>query len=422
MKVRLWILLSIIAVGVSWVYMHRVLLPWEHSVNVQFVHLRAQMEDLYPRWAGTRALLLEGKNPYGPEVTHEIQMSFYGHDVQQDYRPGVPTIDEQRFAYPIYVVFLLAPTVHMQFETLQAMAPAFLAVTVVGSAFLWMSVLRWQRPLIITAALILFLLASPQIVQGLRLRQLGLLVAFLIALGTWLVVKGHLVSAGAIFAIATIKPQMVALPLAWFLFWVIGDFRARWRLLASFFVCITLLAGAGEWLLPGWPIDFLRGMAAYRKYGPVKTLMQLVLGHWLGTLLGVLIVVSVLFYGWMNRKVDAGSSEFLQVLCTFLISALVAMPLMAQFNQALMIPAVVLLVRDWEKLPKVARIVFFAFVSWPWVIALALMAVGLHLDPLNHLPLLPSTLVLFFPFLLPVLLITRRSDVSMLARNGFAHS
>jgi len=402
--------------------MHRVLLPWEHSVNIEFVHLRAQMEDLYPRWAGTRALLLEGKNPYGPEVTHEIQMSFYGHDIQQDYRPGMPTIDEQRFAYPIYVVFLLAPTVHMQFQTLQAVAPAFLVLAVAGSVLLWMSVLRWQAPLPITVAFTLFLLASPQIVQGLRLRQLGLLVAFLIALGTWLVVKGPLVSAGAIFAIATIKPQMVVLPLAWFLFWVIGDLRARWRLLVSFFVSATLLAGAGEWLLPGWTTDFLKGLAAYRKYGPVTTLLQLVLGHRFGTVLGILVVAFVLLYGWTNRKVEAGSTEFSQVLSAFLIGALLALPLMTQFNQTLLIPVVMLLVRDWNKLPKAARIVFFAVVSWPWVIALALMAVSIHLDPLNHLPLLPSTLVLFFPFLLLVLLITRRSDTSMLARDGFAHS
>ena len=58
------------ASAISWTYMHRVLLPWEYYVNVQHGPLKEEMGDLYPRWVGTRELLLNGRNPYGKEVSH----------------------------------------------------------------------------------------------------------------------------------------------------------------------------------------------------------------------------------------------------------------------------------------------------------------------------------------------------------------
>ena len=42
-------------------------LPWRRPT--------AQMGDLCSRWIGTRDLLLRGRNPYGPEVSHESQLA-----------------------------------------------------------------------------------------------------------------------------------------------------------------------------------------------------------------------------------------------------------------------------------------------------------------------------------------------------------
>src|ERR1700684_3195160 len=98
MRFRFWLLLSLLASGIACLYMSRVLGPWEHYVNVNSGKLKAQMGDLYPRWVGTRELLLHGRNPYSPEVSHEIQMAFYGYTIEQQYEPGMSVVDEQRFA------------------------------------------------------------------------------------------------------------------------------------------------------------------------------------------------------------------------------------------------------------------------------------------------------------------------------------
>ena len=66
--------------------------------------------DIYHRWLGSRELLLNGRNPYGKEVTEEIQIGLSGH--KYDSRRDTA---EQRFYYPVYVVFLMAPTVRLPF-------------------------------------------------------------------------------------------------------------------------------------------------------------------------------------------------------------------------------------------------------------------------------------------------------------------
>jgi glycosyl transferase family 87 len=404
---RVCLLLSLLAAAITGLYMHRILLPWEHYFHVEAGTLKAALGDLYSPWFGTRSLLLYRKNPYGAEVTHDIQTAFYGHDIRAG-APGTRPIDEQRFAYPVYVVLLLAPTANVEFVNLQAWAPLVLALAVVGSVGLWLSVLRWRPPKMKAWALIVFVLASPQIAQGLRLRQLGLLVACLLALGTWLVVRNQLLAAGAVLALATIKPQMIALPLAWFVLWTIGDIRQRWRLLGGFCITLGLLAGAGEFLLPGWPRDFLAGLMAYRKYGPVTSLLQLALGNTAGALIVGFGIAALCAWGWKRRKHSAESPAFTYCLSVFLMGAALALPLMTPFNQILLVLPLLILLRDWARLTVAARAVFVFCVSWSWIASLALLVLPLQLKSVRPIPLLPSALELLLPFLLPLLLSTGR--------------
>ena len=409
---RLWLLLSLLAVSIAWLYMTRVLVPWEQYFNVEAGTMKAALGDLYSPWFGTRALLLGRKNPYGQEVTHDIQMAFYGHDIVQAHQPGVRVIDEQRFAYPVYVVFLLAPVARVGFDRVQEAAPVILAVLVALSVWLWMRALRWRPPTILVSAITLFVLASPQIAQGLRLRQLGLIVGCLLALCSFLVVRNHLMLAGIILAVCTIKPQMVVLPLAWFLLWAVGDLRQRWRLPTGFAGALIVLVAAGELILPGWPRDFLAGLAAYRQYGPVTSLLQVTLGDSAGSVIAALSLAGLLAWGWIHRNHGADSAEFPIVLSAFLLGASLALPLMPPFNQVLLILPLLILLRDWASLPRLGRFAFVVCASWPWIASAVLLVSHVQLKSLRSIPLLPSVLVLFLPALLTLLLIARRSTIA----------
>ena len=410
MKGWLWILAGILAGAVSWTYMHRILLPWEEFVNVKQGQVKAQLGDLYPRWVGTRELLLHGRNPYGPEVSHEIQIAFYGRPIEQSYdKPRFEIIDEQRFVYPLYVVFLLAPSVHWDFAQMQAWAPVFFAAVTAISLWLWMKVLGWRPPWPAAAGMVMLVLSSPQIAQGLRLRQLGLLVAFLIALASWCVTRERFAVAGILLAISTIKPQMVALVLLWFLLWCFGDWRRRWPLAAGFGVSLALLAGAAEWLLPRWPRLFLVGLVAYAKYFPTTSPVRLILGNWIGGALSVLAAAALVAFAWGVRKAEANSREFGYTLALFFVANTLLMPLLTPYNQVFLLLPTLMLLSDWKQLPRLGRAGLAALLEWPWIMQAILLMHPPQINSPNRLPLLPSVLVILFPFLVAWLLMARRS-------------
>jgi len=410
MKPWVWLFAGIVASVTSWTYMHRILLPWEHYENVVRGPVKAQMDDLYPRWVGTRELLLHGLNPYGAEVSHEIQIGFYGHAIEQSYdKPPSEIIDEQRFAYPVYVVFLLAPTIHTDFAKLQAWAPVVLAALTALSVWLWFGVLRWKPPPVIVLALIIFILSSPQVAQGLRLRQIGLLAAFLLALATWCVTRNRLFAAGILLAVATIKPQMVSLCLVWFLLWSLGDWKKRWPLAGGFALALGLLAAGGDILVPRWVRYFLEGAEAYQKYFPLgtKSVARLLLGNWIGGILSVLAVMVLLVYAWNRRRAAAESPEFAQVLSLFFVTATLVLPLLTPYNQVQLLLPLLMLIHDWRLLPRWDRMGFALFLSWPFMAWVALLAYPPQLDSLRRIPLLPSALLPLTPFLVLWLMFKR---------------
>jgi len=407
-RIPLWFLLSLCVGATTWLYVHQILIPWADARALQGGDLKVQMGDLYSPWVGTRELLLHRRNPYGQEVSHEIQRVFYGRAIQQTYgEPGVDVVNEQRFAYPVYAVFLLAPTVFADFAQVQSWAPFALALLTAIGVLLGLDILHllsWKMAI----ASVLFTLSSPQIVQGLRLEQLALVVGCLLAAGLWCVKKGHLVAAGVLLAFSTIKPQMSLLPLAWFILWAACEWRTRWRLLAGFGVTMAALVGAGELLLPGWLSYFFAGLAAYRRYFPTTSHLRLLLGDRLGIAVSTSIVICLLAFGWRNRKVAGDSRRFTLVVATFLMATLLTFPLFTPFNQALLILPALLLVSEWATLPRLSRLTFIAIVTWPWITSAGLLLLRPPLNPASQVALLPAFLASFVPLLLPLLLFSRR--------------
>jgi hypothetical protein len=410
MKVRFWLLLSFFTTAITWFYAVRVLGPWDQYIGEVHDGVKTQLGDLYPRWLGTRELLLRGRNPYGPEVSHEIQMAYYGRIVTQESpAAGGKIIDEQRFAYPVFVVFLMAPAMYASFAEVQRWAPAVLALLAALSVPICLDLLGWRLPWQNLVAVTLFTLSSPQIVQGLLHQQLAIVVAFLLFAGSWCVSRNYLLSAGMLLACSTFKPQMAFFPLCFFLVWVMGNWRNRWRLLAGFLAMLAALVGAGEFVLPGWIRYFVAGAEAYRKYFPTTSLLRVALGNALGEVLGGIVVLALLLIAWRNRRALADSREFTNTFAAFLMGTTLVFPLLTPFNQVLLILPAMLLLRDWKALPRFSRLIFIVSISWPWIISSVLLLFPPRLDSPNQMPLLPSFLVLFLPLFLPLLLMTRRS-------------
>jgi hypothetical protein len=273
----LWLVLAaaLCAVGM-WTYANRVLIPYQKADANAHQRPRGNLSDLYPRWVGARELLLHGRDPYSAEVTREIQVGFYGRPLDPSL-PGEPR-DEEGFAYPVYVVFCLAPTIGMPFAIVQKGFYWGLLLLTCATTLLWLRVLRRSVPLWIQISLVALTLGSPAVMQELKLRQMSLLVAGLIAIAITLLVMDYPVAAGFLLALASIKPQLVVLLLCCLAIWTLADWRRRYRLAVSFLATMTILVAASEWYLPHWIPRFWRAIREYQHYTGATSVIDNLVG------------------------------------------------------------------------------------------------------------------------------------------------
>ena len=361
-----------------WFYVQRILIPHERSDAAFHGTPRGNLSDLYPRWLGARELLLHHRNPYGADVTREIQAGYYGRPIDPA-RPADPR-DEQRFAYPVYVVFLLAPTVYLPFPLVATAFRWLLLSLTAAGVLLWLRTLRWKLPCSAIAALLLLTLGSFPTIQGFKLQQLSLLSAFLIAAAVASMASEHSVAAGILLALAMIKPQLVFLLIPWLLLWTISDWRRRRRLAFSFAAAMLLLEVASELVLPGWIWQFRAAMSDYYRYtGGGLSLLDVLTGPIVGKAVAVVLIAILIALAIRSRHADASHTSFLSTLAALLAVTVVVAPTFAPYNQLLLVPAVLILVRDRHvfvsetPLLKLTIAVLVVILAWPWIAACSLL-------------------------------------------------
>lgn len=378
LKHPLGIAVALLLAASMWFYVEGVLIPYQETDAARYSRPRGNLSDLYPRWLGARELLLHHRDPYSQQVTREIQVGYYGRLLDSS-RPNDPK-DRQGFAYPVYVAFLLAPFLHLDFAPLRAGFTWVLAGLIVVSVLLWAKALCWQLSASAKVIFILLVIGSFPAAQGIKLQQLTVLVSAMLAAAAAALAAGWLWLAGLLLALATIKPQLVVPLLIFLLLWVIGDWPKRWPLLASFSLAMACLLGASHWVLPGWIGKFMAALAAYRQYTGGVSILTALLTPLGGGIVTTGLIVALAVLGWKLRQAPAGSPPFNLVLSLVLAVTVVIIPTWAPYNQLLLLPALILLCRDWRRLVRFGRLsrllylLVTALVFWPWLATLYLSA------------------------------------------------
>ena len=361
-------------------YLQRVVIP--HQIVDAALHgrPRGNLSDLYPRWLGARELLLRGRDPYSADITREIQAGYYGRplDPSRDEDPK----DEQRFAYPVYVVFILAPTIGLPFGVVQeSFFWIFLCITV-AMVPLWLQVLGW-RPLWLTqVSLILLAVGSPAVAQALKLRQLSLLVAGLIIAALVAIARNHLSAAGILIAMATIKPQLVWLLVVWLALWTASDWKRRSRLAWSFLMTMIVLEAASEMWLSNWIPRFWQAIHDYQRYTGAASVIDKMISPSVGVAFSLLSLVIAGMVFWNERRQEGDSRAFARVAGMALAVTVLVAPTFAPYNQILLLPGILLLARDWREIRRRSRagrlliILTAVAVAWPWITASVLAALS----------------------------------------------
>jgi len=377
--------LALVCAGSMWFYVSHILVPYQRADAAAHERPRGNLSDLYPRWLGSRELLLNHRNPYSPEITREIQVAYYGRALDAS-RPGDPR-DQQGFAYPVYVAFLLAPSVGLPFERVTIVFFWLLVIVTAVSVPLWFRTIEWRpQPLELLTVVVLTLGSFPAM-QGLKLQQLTLVVAALISGAMALLVRGNLFAAGVMLAVASIKPQLVVPVTACLLLWAVSDWRQRKRFVWGFGITMALLFAGSEVLLRGWFGNFLSAMRDYRSYAGRMSMLDVLLTPWWGRVLTALIVAAVGALCWRYRKQAAGSRLFSLVMTLVLAVTVIIIPMFAPYNYILVLPSLLVLIQNWPVLwnrSGIARagcVLTVLAVAWPWVASIGLSAASLFLAP-----------------------------------------
>jgi hypothetical protein len=360
--------------------------------------------DLYAPWWAAHELLLHGRNPYSPQVAHEIQTVIYG-------APVTPSADDPSgmaggFAYPPYAALLLAPTVYLPFAVAQKIC--LLAATLLTgvSLALWRRISHWQIPPLDWIMAGLFLFGSFPAMQALRLQNLSLVAAGLIAITIYFVSKERLVLGGIFLASSTFKPQFTVVLTAWLVLWTLAQWRRRQALAWSFLSAILLLGLISEWLAPGWVHAFLDVVRAYRHYTYGHSLLDVWFRGSVGAMAGAALLFAALFLCWRERSQSAGSTRFFLATSLALGANLVVIPSLAPHAQLLLLPGFLGLLSGglWAKWVRLLGVAAWMLLAWPWVASFGLLlaAVWLPLEtvrrfwevPLYTSPLLPLGITL----------------------------
>ncbi len=370
----------------TWFYVNRILKPQQIAEGAAHNRPRGNLSDLYPRWLGARELLLHRRNPYSPEITRDIQQGYYGRPLDAS-RPEDPK-DQQAFAYPAYVVFLLAPSIKLPFEMVQAGFRWLLIALAVLEVFLWLRVLRWRVACGTKLIFALLIVGWLPMVQGIKLQQLSLLVAVFLALSAGLIGVSTsrapiarelgLFVGGVLLACATIKPQL-AWPLVLFLLvWVLSDWRTRRSFLIGFVSAMLALLISAELLLPGWVRMFLDAIRQYHQYTQNQSVLVYLLGPIFGRVFEAAAILLCALHVWHVRNAPATSPAFGRAVALVLALTVLVVPMFAPYNQVLLIPAIFALLRSAQDpmLPAIRFANIFAaiVIAWPWIASITLTA------------------------------------------------
>ena len=381
---KLGLALALLLAGSMWFYVQHVLIGYQRADAALHGIPRGNLSDLYPRWLGARELLLNHRDPYSGEVTREIQSGYYGRPLDPT-RPLDPK-DQQGFAYPVYVVFLLAPTINLPFPAVQAGFRWLLVALTATTVLLWLRTLRWRTSSTTTAILILLTLGSFQVLQGIKLQQLSLLVGGLVAGSAALLAGRNLALAGILLAFATIKPQLVLPLVAWLLLWAFSDWHRRQNFVWGFISTMTILLAAAEYLLPGWIWRFGEAIAAYRQYnGGAETVLDILVTPVWGRVLAALAMLALSLLCWRLRRWPSDSMVFRWMLALTLAVTVMGVPKAAPYNQVLLLPGILLTVQQWEvlwaknRLTRLIALISSFLILWPWLAAVSLTAASLFL-------------------------------------------
>jgi len=361
--------------------------------------------DFYQIWITSRELLTRRADAYSADMQRQIEVGLYGRPLDRSLA-GDATTPFRGDCYPLHASVLAIPLAPLPFRGVQIALSVFLPLAVIACVLLWCDVLRIRISGIERVAIVLAAVSAIPVLEGIYALQTSLVVALLIPAAIFLARRGQLFFAGALLAIATVKPQLILLLMAWLAVWSLSSWKERKPLLMGFVVTSSVLLGITTWLSPGWFAGWMHSVHEYRQICP-PPLAEFVLGRAWGIAVSAMLVGGAAVVGWRERHESADSDGF--VLATVLVIAVTVLVLpstVAVYDQFLLFPAVVWLGMRrkgfWSRAPlRWLAGITAAALGWQWLAASVIVILSLVAPEIVHRPgalLIPLRTAASVPF------------------------
>jgi hypothetical protein len=374
---RGWAVLALVAVlaAGAWAYTSAVIMPTVAAAALAAGQTAGPYQsDLYETWLGTHELLWNGRDPYSAGVTADIQRGYFGHALT----PADPIKDQQRFVYPLYIVFLLAPATVVPFAWVKAVFPFIALLLLAGMVNAWLAALGWRLPRLQRALITILGVSAPAAIHATLLQQPAVLVVTLMALAAAALSRGRYAWAGGLLALTTIKPQLSLIFVLWLLGWALADWRRRQGVVWSFGGTLAVLLAGAFALLPGWVGEWLTAVRAYPEYAANQSILFWLPAPLLPLVLGA-IGLGLAAFAWQTRRSTPGSLPFGLMLALPGVYSILLFPSWATHSQLVLFPAALLAVQQAATLRglgaagRVIATLTLDFLLWPWLIATPLL-------------------------------------------------
>lgn len=342
-------------------------------------------------WKGVQASF-QHRNPYDDATTREIQIFYYG-------RPLTPAdrVNPMAYAYPMQTILLFAPIGLLPWTAVRIGFFVLLPLLTAASVLLWIHVANLDLSRRSVVLSVLFTLCSWPVMWGVHQIQPTLIVGFLAAAGCLLLQRNHPIPAGIIFALATFKPQLIGVLLAWLFLW--AALRRTWSFFVSFALTLAPLLALSARILPNWITSWRRAAAEYARYRHLQLELQSVFGHTAGLLLVLALAVPVSVILFQHRRSLPQSRQFgaMCSLCLALTLLILPSELAMTYNYILLIPACIILanVPSETSGASLARRIALIFLVWSFVSSIISASVESIAGPSNLCDVLPFQTMLF---------------------------
>lgn len=353
--------------------------------------------DFYPIWLTGRALLSQGRNPYTPETTRDIQTGLFGRPLDPR-RAGDPPPDYRAFSYPVYTDLVAAPLLPLGFDTVRIVLTLLLPVATAASLVFWLRALQLSFSRATLAAAIFLTLGSYPVLEGLFALQPGLLVGAALSMSVAALFRERHLLAGILLALGTVKPQLVLLLALWLLLWSASDWNRRKGFALGLILTTALLFLMSELVLPGWFFGWWHSLAGYSRY-TLPPLTELVLGKFLGTAVGLAMLMLAGAIGWRTRRQPAASASFALAVSFVLAVTVILLPTGgAVYDQVVLLPAILWLGARGDVIvkssPPIRVMALCALIAlfWQWFVGCGVTIASLFWPGLTN-----NDAVLVFP-------------------------